>query len=174
MNKYWEGTYVISITLPVSFFFMLCPEICSHSHCHCITWIILRWFHWNVVHVFYCGCLIYYHLLHIVVRNHNVISAIHFFIYVKSITSWIHCVLAHFINVKQNTFSVTAPNACFHSYQLLGMFSFDKIFTIFIIESITSGDLNQYQEIFRSWDNNASISSPKVNLNMGQIHPKNL
>ena len=60
---------------------------------------------------------IYYHLVHIEVRNHNVFSAIHFFIYVKSITSWIHCVLAHFINVKQNTFSVTAPNACFHTYQ---------------------------------------------------------
>jgi energy-converting hydrogenase Eha subunit C len=63
-------------------------------------------------------CTVYYHLVHIVVCNHNVISTIHFFIYAHvPILSWIHCVLAHFINVKQNTFFVTAPNACFHSYQ---------------------------------------------------------
>ncbi len=57
---------------------------------------------------------------------------------------------------------------------LLGMSSFDKNCTIFIIESIISGDVNQYTELFDSWDNNASISSAKVSLNMGQIHPKNV
>jgi hypothetical protein len=57
---------------------------------------------------------------------------------------------------------------------LLGMSSFDKNCTIFIIESIISGDVNQYKELFGSWDNNASISSAKVSLNMGQIHPKNV
>jgi len=49
---------------------------------------------------------------------------------------------------------------------LPGMFFFDKNFTIFIIELITSGDLNQYTGLFGSWDNNASISSPKVSFNI--------
>ncbi len=112
------GRGCISITLPAVFPSMLCPNICSHSYCHCNTWIILRWFYWNFLHVPYCWCQKYYHLVYVVEGNHNVISAMHFFVYAHvPILSWIHCLLAHFINVKQNTFSVTAPNACFHSYQ---------------------------------------------------------
>ena len=74
---------------------------------------------------------IYYHLVHIVVSNHNVISAMYFFVYAHvPILSWIHCLLAHFINVKQNTFSVTAPNACFHSYQYASISSPQASFNI--------------------------------------------
>jgi hypothetical protein len=65
----------------------------------------LHWFFWNVVHISYCRCQIYYHLVHIVVCNHNVISAIHFFIYAHvPIMSWIHCVLAHFVMWNRTRF----------------------------------------------------------------------